>query len=148
MVTPRLKNLVSFADVGPVTLRGLDAEECEAGGLSAEAAITRCIHDSFRSYAIYDGDELLVLWGYMPGALGGRTVRVWMLTTPSVQNARYWFARKSIELRDFFLARYLVIEAYVWRGHKPACRWLEWLGFAECEPDARHPEFVFMRKGR
>jgi hypothetical protein len=126
----------------------LDSKECEAFGLDAEAAISRCIRDSFRSYAIYDGDVLIVLWGYMPGALGGRTVRIWMLTTPGVADVRFWFARKSIELRDFFLARYLVIEAYVWKGHAPACRWLEWLGFTESEIDAKHPDFVFMRRGR
>jgi RimJ/RimL family protein N-acetyltransferase len=71
-----------------------------------------------------------------------------MLTGPGVASVPYWFARKSIELRDFFLARYLVIEAYVWEGHAPAIRWLEWLGFTKCETDAEHPEFLFMRRGR
>lgn len=148
MVTPRIENLVSFADVGPVALRLLDAVECEQGGFSPESAIARCIHDSYRSFAIYNGDKPLVLWGYMPGAFGGRVVRIWMLTTPEVEECRFWFARKSVELRDFFLEKYTVIEAYVWSGHTPACRWLEWLGFEWGEADPANPEFFFMRRRR
>lgn len=147
MATPQIRKLHSFADLGPVRLRGLDELECERVGMSPAQAVSRSIHDSYSSYAIYNGDKLIVLWGYMPSAFGGKTVRIWMLTTPHVEEVRFWFAKASIRFRDYFLSRYLVIEAYVWQGHEPALRWLKWLGF-EAQVDLNNPEFVFMRRGR
>lgn len=147
MATPQIEKLTSFADLGPVILRDLDGLECERVGMSPTEAISRSIHDSYSSFAIYNGEKLIVMFGYMPAAFGGRTVRIWMLTTPHIEEVKFWFAKMSVKFRDYFLERYPEIEAYVWQGHKPALRWLKWLGF-KAYVDLNNPEFVFMRRGR
>lgn len=72
----------------------------------------------------------LCAWGYWSESVIGRVAGVWLLGTPLVQKNPVAFCRRSVELREhIYSLGYRTIRAFVWDGHRPAKRWLGWLGF-------------------
>lgn len=76
--------------------------------------------------AIYDG-EVAVVWGFIPGDVF-QPAKIWMLTTPIVDRARFTFLIESRRFIASAISRFGVLSVIATNSRSE--RWLRWLGFA------------------
>lgn len=120
-------NLQRFRDV---QLRPADAEECLAGGYTPFQAISHGVENSWESFAVYAGPDLLAVWGYWQTGFLGAGCNLWLLSTPVVDRVPLTFARESWRIVHTHLGGFSTLICYVHAEHEQALHWLKWLGFS------------------
>lgn len=137
------RRLVDASEVSGIALSPLDAAECWAGGMAPAQAVSTSMAQSTASYAHMVDGNVVWVWGYRVRSVLAGGVDMWLLGTPGlVENGRA-FARESTRLCEVFLREFGSIRCIVWEGHRPALRWLRWLGF---EVQEAVGPFVIMEK--
>jgi hypothetical protein len=118
-------------------LREEDQFEINCLGLSPEAAMRSVLADS-DAWVGVAGGKVACVFGALPQD-GLAPARVWLLTTPLVEEHVVAFARASREVVDVLLRKHGGLEGWVLERNERSARWLAWLGFRFGEPFVLEP---------
>lgn len=88
---------------------------------------------SERSYSAFFKDEIVAMFGIVPGSLVSDKATIWALTSNVVPKVAFSFAKYSRQYINEFLKEYPVLENWVDARYTKSLNWLKWCG-AEIEP--------------
>jgi hypothetical protein len=118
-------------------LREEDQFEINCLGLDPDAAM-RAVLAGSDAWVGLAGDKVACVFGALPQD-GLAPARVWLLTTPLVEDHAIAFARGSAAVIDALLRRHGGLEGWVLERNTRSMRWLAWLGFRLGEPFVLEP---------
>lgn len=130
-----LANIQNLMSAGAINLREGDRQECEAMGLLPFQVIAECVNRSVESFVVTIDGEVAATWGYSVNSVIGNICYPWLFTTPVVEKHKMIFARGSLSIVNFLLARFPEVRVLVDCRYADSIGWLEWLGF-DCWPTA------------
>jgi hypothetical protein len=110
------------------------AEVLASGGYTPLEAVLDAMAMSSESWAAYAGEELLGIWGVVPGAFLEGGAIPWLLTTEAVPRHRRAFLATSRRVADYLVERYGALTQQVDARYDGALRWAARIGFAVEEP--------------
>lgn len=128
-----------------VCLRAADAVECEAAGGTVESALRWSIANSFHTEVVLWRGEPCAYWGYRPTSLTSHECYVWMLTTPTVDQCRTAFGKRTVAEFRKLAQLYPRMIVQVDPAHTLALKWLSWLGFTHL---VDYPPYILMLADR
>lgn len=116
------------------TMRDDDQREVLAAGHPTPlAAVVESMAVSEISLAFFYADELLAIWGVVPGKEGTLLTPspgvVWMLSGTAVERRRKTFWKASKQVVDWLRSEYPVLVNAVDARYERALRWAKKLGF-------------------
>jgi hypothetical protein len=134
-------------------MRQEDQDECWAGGLNPDLALSMSHEGSIVSYALISPDtkKPAALLGISPSNLGPRFGIIWMLGTDDIKKHRFTFLRNC---KPFLGQLYEATEKecfynYTYSKNSLHHDWLKWLGFSFLRevqlPPTNEPFYEFVR---
>jgi hypothetical protein len=113
-----------------IDLRGGDAREIAACGLSKERALAQSLACSLwaETYLV-DGEVAAIMGLALSSVIGGHGVP-WLLTGPACERHKRRFMVESRRQVARMLAEASPLINYVHADYRRAVRWLGWLGFS------------------
>lgn len=127
-MTLRVDTISSWSE--PVTLRGLDEDECALAGLTGTEAVAMSVRNSTCAYVVMVNETPLAWFGFRAAPVSA-VADVWMLTAPIADEWPLMVARGSQRVITGILEIAPCLVAIVDPSHAPARKWLRWLGFQE-----------------
>ena len=124
-------------------IRQINAAEGEALVRQAftpkEASIfAEYLQTSAQIWGGYADDELVILWGVIPGSLLSPEASIWSWSTPVVRKYRKTFVKLSREVVSAMLREYPILTGFC----KGQSHWIRWLGAEFGEPIGEYSSFV------
>ena len=110
--------------------RGFAAKEIEV--------FKEYLQSSEQIWGGFANDELVILWGFIPGSLLSPEASIWSWSTPAVQKCRKTFVKLSREAVAKALLDYPILTGFC-KGHS---HWLRWLGAEFGEQFGEYFSFV------